>query len=150
MTVFEAHLCGTPAVVQNATGFDTQIVKHKNGYLIDYANAEEAKAILTKVLKKPPSKAAVLKTTTHKGWDAQLPQLDDIVDKVAGFRVGSKFEWPTIVLFFLWLFMVYITLGAATIVRALTLNRAAEEVRPKRQKRRRGRKPKNTATPLVM
>ena len=49
MTVFEAHLCGTPAVVQDANGFDAQVVKGKNGYLIDYADAEEAKAFLEKV-----------------------------------------------------------------------------------------------------
>eukprot|EP00750_Incisomonas_marina_P003440 INCI13118.3.p1 GENE.INCI13118.3~~INCI13118.3.p1 ORF type:complete len:540 (+),score=125.72 INCI13118.3:78-1622(+) len=136
MTVFEAHLCGTPAVVQDATGFNTQIVKEKNGYLIDYGDSAAAKKMLSKVLRNPPSRREVLKTTMHKGWDAQLPQLDDIVDKVAGFRVGSKFEWPTIVLFFLWLCVVYVTLAVATLFRQLNLARAEQEVRPPKKKRR--------------
>jgi glycosyltransferase involved in cell wall biosynthesis len=135
MTVFEAHLCGTPAVVQDATGFDTQIVKEKNGYLVDYADSAAAKSLLADVLRRPPSRREVLRTTTHKGWDAQLPQLDEVVDKVAGFRVGSKMEWPTIVLFFLWLVVVYITLSLSTLVGLLTLAKAEQEVRPPRKKR---------------
>ena len=146
MTVFEAHLCGTPAVVQDANGFDAQVVKGKNGYLIDYADAEEAKAFLEKVLRNPPSKKSVLQTTEQKSWDAQLPQLDDIVDTVAGFRVGSKCDWPTIVIFSLWLGFVFVVLSIATLVKALTLTKAKHEVRPRR---RRSRRNKVDAVPIV-
>jgi hypothetical protein len=136
MTVLEAHLCGTPAVVQDATGFNTQIIKNKNGFLIDYADSANAKEFLERVLRKPPKRADVLKTTTHKGWDAELPQLDDIVDTVAGFRVGSKLEWPTIVVFFLYLFGVYMIIGTLMRLGFAQLSKAEDEVHPKRKSRR--------------
>lgn len=149
MTVLEAHLCGTPAVVQDATGFNTQIVKEKNGYLIDYADTATAKAFLSKVIANPPKRKDVLKTTTHKGWDADLPQLDDIVDTVAGYRVGSKLEWPTIVAFFLYLLMVYMSLNFLQFCGVAELHKAKEEVRPVRHRRRRKKRSKSTSAVRV-
>ena len=47
-TVRESLYCGTPVVVQNDGGFTEQVRPFVDGFLVDFSNAEQAKAIITK------------------------------------------------------------------------------------------------------
>jgi hypothetical protein len=83
MTVIEAQLCGTPAVVQNAAGFVTQIDHERNGLLTDYDDAMSARRDIEHVLDLNLSAADVKATMKTGSWTTGLPQLDNVVDEVA-------------------------------------------------------------------
>ena len=81
MTVAEAHLCGTPVIVQAAPGFTTQVIEGENGFLIDFAAPDAVDKVMACIEAKP-SRARVLQTT-KKRWDEGMPNLEDVVEKLA-------------------------------------------------------------------
>jgi glycosyltransferase involved in cell wall biosynthesis len=82
MTVAEAHMCGCPVAVQAAPGFVSQVIPGRNGYLINYDNASEAREQLRSALANRPSKEQVLGTLAER-WDAKLEDLQDVVVRLA-------------------------------------------------------------------
>ena len=109
MTVMEAHLCGTPTVVERScASFVAQLVEgaHGNGALADFNDAAAARAAIDAVIARRLSPAAVKRTLVRSGggdggdgdagrggsaggrsWDAGLPALDDVVDEVASLTL---------------------------------------------------------------
>ena len=92
MTVAEAHLCGTPVIVQNAAGFITQVVEGENGFLVDFDDPETYLPVVQKAVDHPPSAAQIRKTVEQR-WDGDLENLDDVVEKMATLR---KEDWNCI------------------------------------------------------
>lgn len=109
MTVAEANLCGTPAICQDATGFNTQIVHGKNGFLIDYEDAKAAAKLIERAVAhapKPQQIAAFLQGPDR--WDAALPNLEDLVLEVAiTGKDKSTWKCPSIPS---WLFAPFVAL----------------------------------------
>jgi len=82
MTVAEAHMCGCAVAVQAAPGFVSQVIPGRNGYLVNYDDAEEARSQLEYALAHKPTQAQVLATLAER-WDAQLEDLQDVVVRLA-------------------------------------------------------------------
>ena len=132
MTVIEAQLCGTPAVVQNAAGFVTQIERERNGLLTDYDDAACARRDISRVLDLELDAAAVQATMKEgAGWTSNLPMLDNVVDETAG-AAPPKMGILTLLLalpimFIVWviqLAFVYFLLAACKVNRAGKFRRA--------------------------
>ena len=81
MTVAEAHICGTPVIVQRAPGFITQVVDGKNGYLVDFEEADIRETV-QRCIETAPSKALIDDTLAQR-WDG-----------------GKFFLFPFILVFF--------------------------------------------------
>jgi glycosyltransferase involved in cell wall biosynthesis len=106
MTVAESVLCGTPVIVQAAPGFTTQVVEGENGFLVDFTRLD-AKERVAECIARAPSHQQVLKTAETR-WDADLPNLEDIVERLADkpkeewdcIKPPMWFYWIAIVLYF--------------------------------------------------
>ncbi len=101
MTVAEAHLCGTPVIVQNAAGFTTQVVQGQNGFLVDFASADILETVKHCVANKPTK--AMIADTVSKRWDYNLPNLEEVVENLATKNKPS--EWNNLgskIPLFLW------------------------------------------------
>ena len=100
----EAHLCGTPTVVERScASFVAQVVEgaRGNGALADFGDTAAARVAIEDVLARNLSPVDVKSTLVRRGdggggggdgggdggggscWDAGLPALDDVVDEVA-------------------------------------------------------------------
>jgi len=82
MTVAESHMCGRPVAVQAAPGFVSQVIPGRNGFLVNYDDADEARAQLAHALAHAPSQAQVLESLQDR-WDAKLEDLQDVVVRMA-------------------------------------------------------------------
>jgi len=103
MTVLESHLCGTPVAVQKAAGFVSQVTEGKNGFFINYDDADEARAQLELALKNKPTKAMIAETVEAR-WDGGLEELDDVVINMANAGRPRDFwliMWPAIIVYFI-------------------------------------------------
>ena len=93
MTVAEANVCGIPVIVQDATGFSTQVVQGENGYLTNFEDKAAAQACIKRAIKERPSREqinAIINSDTF--WFAGLPQLEDEIMKMAAIG-GDKSKW---------------------------------------------------------
>jgi len=93
MTVAEANCCGTPVLVQRATGFNTQVIDGENGFLVDFESPNITVDILS-AFRNQPRKETVLKVSKEKRWDADLPNLEDEVVRAA-FIGADKSQWSS-------------------------------------------------------
>jgi len=93
MTVAEANLCGTPAICEKATGFDTQIVHGENGFLFSYEDPEKAKGAIREAIEHKPTKEEIAQVIhSEKRWDVGLPNFEDLV--LGAVNVGDdKSKW---------------------------------------------------------
>jgi glycosyltransferase involved in cell wall biosynthesis len=85
MTVAEANVCGIPVIVQDATGFNTQVVPGKNGFLTNFEDKVAAQACIKRAIEMRPTREqinSVINSDTF--WFAGLPNLEDeIVDLIS-------------------------------------------------------------------
>lgn len=102
MTVAESCLCGTPVIVQNASGFTSQVVDGENGFLVDFT-VKNAREVVAECIRNKPTEARVLKTLEAR-WDADLPNLEVIVEQLAS---KPKSEWQC---YTPWLFLYWINI----------------------------------------
>lgn len=112
MTVAEAHVCGTPVIVQSAPGFVTQVVEGVNGFLVDFED-KNIKNIIAKYLERAPTRKQVLNSVNDR-WDSSLPNLEDAVEELATKTrrsdwdcLGSMIPMPLWWIFIIIYFFVY-------------------------------------------
>lgn len=91
MTVTEANICGKPVIVQNATGFSTQVLHGTNGFLVDFENDNDICNIILNY--KIPTKEQILDFVNSENyWTSTLVNLDEeIIEFVSTYKgVKSK------------------------------------------------------------
>eukprot|EP00516_Mucochytrium_quahogii_P005750 CAMPEP_0203762786 /NCGR_PEP_ID=MMETSP0098-20131031/15593_1 /ASSEMBLY_ACC=CAM_ASM_000208 /TAXON_ID=96639 /ORGANISM=" , Strain NY0313808BC1" /LENGTH=414 /DNA_ID=CAMNT_0050657329 /DNA_START=338 /DNA_END=1579 /DNA_ORIENTATION=- len=91
MTVCEANICSRPVIVQDATGFNTQVIHGKNGFLVNFDNADETRSVITKAFDCPPT-AKDINNAVGNRWDKHLPNLEDKVLEMAEIG-GNTMMW---------------------------------------------------------
>ena len=141
MTVLESHLCGTPVAMQKAAGFISQVTEGRNGFFIDYDNADVARDQLEVALKNKPSKEMIAETVKTR-WDGGLEELDDVVLDMAEKGRENDFTWwmwPTMILYFIIYNLMSYPFNTLT-------NRVTRVPVPERKERPKRRTPKRRST----